>query len=179
MSLQESMTTLVLLTGMAAGAGAQQAAPPPEAKPTAEIKVVTTEPVHALVLPMKGSYLQHQAAFERLSAYLAGRGVAPAGAFFGRYFDDPSQGEANLTWEIGVAVPVSLTAEAPFEIKDLPAMRAAVRVYRGPMEELVAAWPGLIQWVIANGYQPVGPAIQVFKGLPASVEVEMRMPVTK
>jgi DNA gyrase inhibitor GyrI len=179
MSLQKSLTTLVLLTGMAAGAGAQRTAPAPETTPVTDIKVITTEPVHALVLPMKGSYLQHQAAFERLGAFLAGRGITPAGAFFGRYFDDPSRGEENLTWEIGVAVPVGVTAEAPFEIKDLPATLAAVRVYRGPMEELVAAWPELIQWAISNGYQPVGPAIQVFNGLPAALEVEMRMPVAK
>jgi hypothetical protein len=39
----------------------------------------------------------------------------------------------------------------------------------------------MIQWVMANGYQPLGPPMQVFKGdLTAGMpQVEMQMPVRK
>ena len=83
-------------------------------------------------------------------------------------------------WEVGYPVPAGVTAEAPFEIRDLPATSAAVHLHRGPLEDLGTAWPHLIEWVVSNGYQPVGPATQLFKGdLTVATEVEMRMPVQK
>jgi effector-binding domain-containing protein len=89
-------------------------------------------------------------------------------------------GEANLVWEIGFPVAAGVTAEAPFEVKDVPATLAAVHLHRGPIEELGTAWPALIGWVMSSGYQPVGPATQVFKGDQAAApEIEMRIPVQK
>ena len=39
----------------------------------------------------------------------------------------------------------------------------------------------MIQWVTTNGYQPAGPATQVFKGdmMSGPPQVEMQMPVAK
>jgi effector-binding domain-containing protein len=174
---------LFSLAALAASALAQAPTPPaapPAVKPAFEAQVVTAEAVHAVVLPMKGSYMQHQQAFERLGGFLAGRGVAPSGPPFGRYFSDPAVGEANLVWEVGFPIAAGVTAEAPFEIRDLPATQVVVHVHRGPMEELGTAWSQLVEWVFSNGYQVGGPATQVFKGdLAAAPEVEMRLPVTK
>jgi effector-binding domain-containing protein len=181
MSVPRSIGALALLAGLAVSASAQQppAAAPP-AKPAFEVQVTTVEAVHAVVLPMKGSYMQHPDAFARLGGYLSGRGVMPSGPPFGRYFSDPAVGEANLVWEIGFPVPAGVTVEAPFEIRDLPAAPYAVHVHRGPMEDLGPAWGSLIGWVMGNGYQPVLPAMQVFKGdLAAAPEVEMRIAVQK
>jgi effector-binding domain-containing protein len=185
MSIDRSIGALALLAALAASASAQQppappVAPAPPAKPAFTVEVVTTAAVHAVVLPMKGSYMQHPDAFARLGTYLSGRGVTPAGPPFGRYFSDPSVGEENLVWEIGFPVPAGVTVEAPFEIRDLPAASHAVHVHRGPMEELGPAWGSLIEWVMSNGYQPVLPATQVFKGdFMTSSEVEMRIAVQK
>jgi effector-binding domain-containing protein len=101
------------------------------------------------------------------------------GAAFGRYFSDPAVGEENLVWEVGLPVPAGVTAEAPFEIKDIPATLAAVHVHRGPMEELGTAWTELVQWTLSNGYQPQVPAVQIFLGDPPAFQVEMRLPVQK
>jgi effector-binding domain-containing protein len=178
-----STGVLVLLAGiaLAASARAQQApAAPAPAKPAADTQVVKLEPVHAVMLPMKGSYMQHPDGFARLGGYLASRGVTPSGPAIGCYFSDPSVGEANLVWEIGFPVAVGVTVEAPFEIKDLPATLAAVHVHRGPMEEIGTAWGDLVQWAMSNGYTPAIPAMQVFKGgMSATTEVELRLPVTK
>ena len=184
MSVTRSIGALALLAGLAASASGQQPAAPPAAAPPAppafDVQVTTIEAVHAVVLPMKGSYMQHPDAFSRLGGYLSGRGVTPSGPPFGRYFSDPAVGEANLVWEIGFPIPAGVTVEAPFEIRDLPAAPHAVHVHRGPMEELGPAWGSLIGWVMGNGYLPVLPAIQVFKGdLTAAAEVEMRIAVQK
>jgi effector-binding domain-containing protein len=194
MSIDRSIGALALLAALAVSASAQQPpappAPPPAppappaapapAKPAFEVKVTPVEAVHAVVLPMKGSYMQHPDAFGKLGGYLSGRGVTPSGPAFGRYFSDPSVGEENLVWEIGFPVPAGVTVEAPFEIRDLPAAPYAVHAYRGPMEEIGTAWGSLIGWVMSNGYQPVPPAMQVFKGdMMAAPEMELRIAVQK
>jgi effector-binding domain-containing protein len=183
MSTARSTGFALLLGALAASALAQAPASPaaqPPVKPAFEIQVITLEAVHAVVLPMKGSYAQHQDAFGRLGGFVAGRGIAPSGPPFARYFSDPSVGEANLVWEVGFPVAAGVTAEAPFEIRDLPRTLAVVHVHRGALEELGTAWPHMIEWIMSNGYQPVGPATQVFKGdLAAAPEVEMQMPVQK
>jgi effector-binding domain-containing protein len=178
MSLARS-TMLVALAALSASAAAQQPPPPaaPPAKPAFEVQIKTTEPAHVAVLPMKGSYMQHPDAFGRLGGYLSGKGIAPAGPAFGRYFSDPSVGEANLVWEVGFPVPAGVTVEPPYEIKDLPAALCATHVHRGPIEELGTAWASLAQWVISQGYQPLVPAMQRFNG--DMSEVEMLMPVKK
>lgn len=155
------------------------AAPAPAAKPAPETKVITTETIHAVVLPMKGSYMQHQTAFERLGGFLAQKGVMPASAPFGRYLNDASAGDENLAWEVGFPVAAGVSAEAPFEVKDIPGELNAVRIHRGPYEELAAAWPDLVAWAGANGYQAAGPPLQFFRGDPFAPEVEMRLPVKK
>jgi effector-binding domain-containing protein len=181
MSVARSAGLALLLAGVAASALAQAPAPPaapPPAKPAFEAKAIVLEPVHALVLPMKGAYAQHPDAFGKLGAFLAAKGAAPLGPPFGRYFSDPSVPEADRVWEVGFPVAAGVTAEAPFEIKDVPRALTAVHLHRGPMEDLVTAWPEFIQWIIASGYQPVGPAAQVFKGdLMTAPEVEMQLPV--
>jgi effector-binding domain-containing protein len=158
---------------------AQPVPPAPATKAAPETKVVTTEAIHALVLPMKGSYMQHQAAFERLGGFLAQKGVMPSSAPFGRYLNDASVGDDNLLWEVGFPVAATVAAEAPFEVKDIPGELTAVRVHRGPYEELATAWPDLVAWVGTNGYQAAGPPLQFFRGDPFAPEVEMRLPVKK
>jgi len=184
MSIARSIATLALVAAAAVSASAQQppappaSAPPPQ--PAFDVQVTTPQAVHAVVLPMKGSYMQHPDAFGRLGGYLSGRGLTPAGPPFGRYFSDPSVGEANLVWEVGFPVAAGVTVEAPFETRDLPATLTAVHVHRGPLEELGPAWGSLIGWVTSKGYTPAGPAMQVFKGdFTATTEVEMRIPVQK
>jgi len=175
--VRSALGAFILLTAVGGAATAQSASSAAEPAAT-DIEVKTTEAIHAVVLPMNGSYMQHPEAFEKLGSFLASQGVTPSGAPFGRYFSDPSVGEANLVWEVGFPVPADVKAEAPFEIRDIPAGTAAVRVHRGSMESLGTSWGELVQWVMVNGYQPVGPAFQSFEDIMAPV-VEMRMPVQR
>jgi effector-binding domain-containing protein len=187
MSIDRSIGALVVFSALAVGASAQQApappaapAPPSQARPAFEVQVTKVEAIHGVVLPMKGSYMQHADAFGRLGGFLSVKGVTPTGPAFGRYFSDPSVGEANLVWEIGFPIPAGVTVEAPYEIRELPAAEYAVHLYKGPMEEIGNAWGSLIQWVMDNGYQPILPAMQVFKrDMMTSMEMELRIAVQK
>jgi effector-binding domain-containing protein len=181
MSRARSIGTLVVLVALAASARAQQApAPAPPAKPAFDVELKTTEARHVVVLPMKGSYMQHPDAFGKLGGYLAGKKITPAGPPFGRYFSAPTVAEANLVWEVGFPVPAGVAVEPPYEIKDLPAELSAIHVHKGPLEELGPAWGSLMEWVIGKGYQPQSPVVQVFNGdMMSSTEVEMIVAVKK
>ncbi len=177
---------VVLAMAGAADAAPQAKAPapaPPQATPApgpnaADFKVTKTPAIHAVVLPMKGSYMQHPAAFDRVDAFLTEHNLSRAQPLFGRYFSDPSVGEANLVWEVGSPVPAGTTAQPPLEIKDIPAGLAVVYVHRGSYEELGASWSALTQWAIANGHQPSGAVLQFFNTL-MPPEIELRLPVQK
>jgi hypothetical protein len=134
--------TFVVLTAIAGVARGQSTGGDPAAPAAPETEVVQTEAIHAVVLPMKGSYMQHPQAFERLGSFLAGQGVTPTAPPFARYFSDPSVGEANLEWEVGFPGPADLTAEAPFEIKDIPATLAPTRTSVRPgRSSWSGSWP--------------------------------------
>jgi effector-binding domain-containing protein len=173
-----SIGTLVALVALAASARAQQpsapAAPAAPAKPAFDVELKTTQARHVVVLPVKGSYMQHPDAFGKLGGYLAGKKITPTGPAFGRYFSAPTVAEADLVWEVGFPVPAGVSVEPPYEIKDLPAELSAIHVHKGPLEELGPAWGSMMEWVIGKGYQPQSPVMQVFNGdMMSSTEVEM------
>ena len=194
MSALRSIGAALLASALGAGAAAQTsptaaepaapvgpAQPGQDAQPGFAVEVVTIPAIRALVLPMKGPYMQHPDAFQRLGGFISARALKPEGPMFGRYYSDPSVGEDNLVWEVGVPVAAGTTAEAPFEVKDIPASLTAVHEFSGPMEEIGTAWGNLVQWAMTNGYQPGGPVMQVFKGdmMTGTAQVEMRLPVLK
>lgn len=185
---------LLALCSAAAASAAPQAAPaspakpaqpakpaaPAPAAPMRALKVITTEPAHVVVLPMKGSYQQHPEAFAQLGTFLGSKGLTPSGPPFARYFSDPtSTPESDLTWEVGFPVAAAAKVEPPYEAREVPATLTAVREHDGPMEELANAWPAFIGSVFSEGYQIAGPATQVFKGDMPNMRVEMRIPVQK
>lgn len=192
MSALGSIGAALLVSSLAAAAASAQT-PPPAAQPAAPaqpsapaqpqftVEVVTIPTVHALVLPMKGSYMQHPDAMQRLWSFISARALKPDGPMFGRYYSDPSVGEENLVWEVGVPVPAGTTAEAPFQVKEIPGSLTAVHVHTGTMEEIGTAWGTLVQWAMTNGYQPLMPAMQLFTGdmMAGTGQVEMRLPVLK
>jgi effector-binding domain-containing protein len=167
---------------VAAAPAAATPAPTAAATPAALAVVLkNVEAVHALVVPMKGSYMQHPDAFGRLFAQLQASGIAPVGPPFGRYLNDATQvPEADLQWEVGVPVGSEAKASPPLEVRDIPAGPAATLSYLGPPEGLAQGWQQIAQWIGANGYRPAGPALMVFdQPDPDDTHIELRMAVEK
>jgi AraC family transcriptional regulator len=157
-------------------------APTPATTPAAPAVVLkNVEAVHALVVPMKGSYMQHPDAFGRLFGQIQASGVTPVGPPFGRYLNDATQvPEADLQWEIGVPVGPEAKASPPLEVRDIPAGPAATLIHLGPPEGVAQGWQQIAQWIGANGYRPAGPALMVFdQPGPDDMHIELRMAVEK
>jgi AraC family transcriptional regulator len=155
--------------------------PAPAATSPAGVVVTNVEPMLAIVLPMKGSYMQHGDAFQRLGEALGTYSLVPVGPPFGRYFDTPDTvAEDQLTWEVGFPVGQKAEVAAPFEMKEIPGGLMAVGKGVGPYETSVQdTFMNVINWVPANGYQPTGAPVALFAGSPMDPSCEVRVPVQK
>jgi AraC family transcriptional regulator len=169
-------------TPAAAAPAASPAVATAPAAPAPAVVVKTVEPIHALVVSMKGSYMQHGDAFTQLMSQLATQGKNPIGPPFGRYFNSMGDvSETDLQWEIGFPVGPEVKATAPLELKDIPGGLVATLVYDGPSDGISVAVPGVGRWVAENGYRATGPMSIVFVGQPDPMQmrVELRLPVEK
>jgi hypothetical protein len=130
----------------------------------------------AVMLPMTGSYLQTQAALEKVESYLKTEGVTPAGQPFGRFGSEQS-------WDAGYPVPPGTRVEAPFQFVTLPATLVASAVVNGAWgTDPGSRWGAFLKSVVEQGYAPAGPPLEIWSGDHAKVQTqstEMRIPVTK
>jgi effector-binding domain-containing protein len=83
--------------------------------------------------------------------WLAGRGVAPAGAPFFRYHVIDMAG--LLTVEAGVPVPAPVEGDGRVVAGVLPAGRYGTALHLGPYDGLVGAVDNLLQWADAQGLE--------------------------
>ena len=137
-----------------------------------EIRQATRQ--SALVIPMRGSYLQASAAAASVEHYLQQRVIVATGPAFGRF-------ESESHWEVGYPVPDGTTAERPFEVVTLPGGPVASLVINGPWGQHSAErWSRLLAWLGERGYVGVGLPTEVWTGdatNPRAQVTEMRIPV--
>jgi hypothetical protein len=153
-------------------ASAQAGGQPIDLKP----QIRQTGALTAVVMPMKGSYLQASSAVAAVAAQLKARGITPAGPAFGRFGSEQD-------WDAGYPVAPGTRVEPPFQVVTLPAALTAAVVVKGAWgENSIARWGSFLKSVIEQGYLPAGPAMEMWsgeEGSPATQSTEMRMPVTK
>jgi effector-binding domain-containing protein len=137
-------------------------------------RIVQATQQPALVIPMRGSYLQASAAAAIVANHLRQRGIAPAGPPFGRF-------ESEAHWDVGYPVPAGTAPEAPFELVTLPGGSVASLVVKGPWgQQSAERWSRLLAWLGNNGYVAVGPATEAWSGDasdPRGQVTEMRVAV--
>jgi uncharacterized protein (TIGR02246 family) len=133
--------------------------------------------VHALVLPMTGSYTKHGEAIGRIAAWLSAANVKPSGPPFGRYLNSPAEvAEESLVWEVGFPVPAGIEAPAPFETKDIEDGTVVTATIGGAHDATPRPWAELTAWAQQHGYEISGPAMETWQPGP---QTEMRIAVRK
>jgi effector-binding domain-containing protein len=142
--------------------------------PQPEIK--QAEAMTAVVVRMKGSYLQTRTAVEAVESCLKELGVAPAGSPFGRFGSEQD-------WDAGYPVPSGTRIKAPFETITLPATTVASVIVPGPWgQDSDSRWAAFLKWVVEHGYVPAGPPMEFWSGEDAKLSTqstEMRLAVRK
>ncbi|TCO52029.1 DNA-binding transcriptional MerR regulator [Kribbella antiqua] len=84
---------------------------------------------------------------------------------------------------VRATVPASVDAEGNLnglEVVDLPAVRAATLVHRGPIDQVLPAWQALARWIDDNGHQSSEPARELYLDCPedpASWVTELQEPI--
>ncbi|MCU0610209.1 MAG: GyrI-like domain-containing protein [Candidatus Eisenbacteria bacterium] len=179
--MRKLAAVLLVLTPVVLFAEEPVSSPAPEqpVAPSPEIMIKQVDSLCVVVLPMKGSYAQHEEAIARLMSYLPDTlKVAPLGPPFGRYFNNPMEAaEADLLWEVGMEVASGVAPTPPFESKVFPTGEVAYTIFTGPYENAGNAWPGVYMWVMSRGYTPAGPPMEIWLGGDGP-QTELRLPVT-
>ncbi len=86
---------------------------------------------------------------KELMGVIKAQGISPAGPWFTHHLKmDPA------TFDFEICVPVTAPVAAVGRVKpgEMPAVRVARTVYRGPYEGLGAAWGEFTAWIAANGH---------------------------
>ena len=107
---------------------------------------------------------------------IASRGVALAGAPFGRYYDAAGTvPDAELRWEVGFPVAGPVVAGSPFEMHTLEGSSVAVVEVPGE-HSATKPWPRLLAWIAEQGYRPAGPNMEFWLDGPRT---ELRIAVER
>lgn len=70
---------------------------------------------------------------------------------------------------VRATVPASVDADGNLnglEVVDLPAVRAATLVHRGPIDQVLPAWQALARWIDDNGHRSSEPARELYLDCP-------------
>jgi hypothetical protein len=152
--------------------GVQPAEQPLALRP--EIKQV--EALTAVVVRMKGSFLQTPVAVGSVESHLKEMGVTPAGPAFGRFGSEED-------WDAGYPVPSGTRVKAPFQTVTLPATAVASAIVPGAWgQDSGSRWATLLKWVVEHGYVPAGPPMEFWSGedaKPQTQSTEMRLAIRK
>jgi DNA-binding transcriptional MerR regulator len=84
---------------------------------------------------------------------------------------------------VRATVPAAIDAEGNLnglDVIDLPAVRAATLVHRGPIDQVLPAWQALARWIDDNGHRSSEPARELYLDCPDDPEgwvTELQEPI--
>ncbi|MBY0336063.1 MAG: AraC family transcriptional regulator [Acetobacteraceae bacterium] len=122
-----------------------------------DVRITDLPPLRLAALNHRGPYDGIGAAFDRLNAWAAARGLLrPETRFFALYLDDPrTVPPAELRAQAGLTVPADCVPEGGPRLLEVPALRCARLRHQGPYAELEDAYDRLYgAWLPESGEDP-------------------------
>jgi effector-binding domain-containing protein len=139
-------------------------------------EIKQAEALTAVVVRMKGSFLQTRAVVEAVEAHLKEMGVTPAGPAFGRFGSEQD-------WDAGYPVPSGTRVKMPFQTVTVAAATVASAIVPGAWgRDSESRWAVFLKWVVEHGYVPTGPPMELWSGdelKPQTQSTEMRLAVRR
>ncbi len=112
----------------------------------------TDEPVELAALPHRGPYPEIGRVFAEIGPRLRAAGVAPAGAAYAFYYDDPhATPPADLRSHAALAIAPGTALPAGFERLRTTGGRVAVGLHRGSYADIPGAWDETYRWLARSG----------------------------
>lgn len=154
-----------------------------------DVTVKKTEPMIVAFLSVKGPYTLIGESFGKLYGWIGEKGYVPSGPPMGVYFNSPEQVPADeLLWELQSPIGGDVTPSGPDEtgisVKKVGGAEVASTMHKGRYEEVGNIYGALVDWIMENGYEIVGPSEDVYLSDPAQIPpdellTEIRFPVRK
>jgi AraC family transcriptional regulator len=122
-----------------------------------DVTIAPFDGVRLAAIAHRGDYQEIGAAFEKVIGWAASQGLAPASLrSFGIYYDDPdSVPKAQLRSDATVLIPPDLKPAGEVRAVDIPALRCASVIHKGPYAELERPYRFLYrEWLPNSGQLP-------------------------
>ena len=128
------------------------------------------------------AYIEHTGGYDsipfekyisRLYGWVKEKKVMPGFHPLAIYYDSPEKTSPDkCRSEIAIPIYRSVKPEAEIRVKKLPRMKAAAFSHKGPSKEYSNSYKRLQDWIVENGYEWAGPAIEVYSKKPEVVAGE-------
>jgi effector-binding domain-containing protein len=133
---------------------------------------------------LTGSYENFGKGLSELQAWLNSKGIKtngkPMGLFYDNPFETPSE---NLRSKACIPISGNVVAEGNFKIEDLPGGLVAKTRHEGKPAEYTQTYGAMLEWLLNNGYNLLGPAREIFQEtspiLQPGMGVEIQQPVSR
>lgn len=150
-----------------------------------EITEKKLEKKQVAYISFKGTYEEVPVLLGEVVGFIMAKGLQMVGPPFGIYFNSPQEvKEEDLMYEI--AIPFAGEAEEGrrVKIKIIPEQLVISTVYKGPYSECGMALGTLAQYAYKNGYEIVGPPMEIYLSDPNETPenelvTEVNFPVVK
>jgi AraC family transcriptional regulator len=135
--------------------------------------IETIDSMYVASLFRTGPYAEVGKAIGDLMTWAGKNKVAPTGAPFGIYYDDPTKVKPESTrYEICMPVASGTKGDKMVKIKKLDPISSAVTIHVGPYEKVGETYGKLMTWIADNKYEIAGPAREYYLTNPAQVPAE-------
>ncbi len=148
------------------------------------VKLDKAPRIRVAYVQIEGPYEQWGKRLMELVSLLDSRKVQINGAPFGRYYDSPLDTPVEkLRSEACIPIKGRVAASTGVKVKQLEAAMMATTVHEGPPERYTDTYGALFGWIIANGYEFYGPAMEIFplpsENLRPGMGTEIQQPIRK
>jgi len=146
--------------------------------PDLKVKVKKFKPIRLAYIEHRGPYdkIPFEQYYENLFGWAKEAGAKPGFRPVGIYPTSPKDTPPkNLIAQIGIPIRADVGGTKDIKIKEVPAMTTAQAKFKGPSDEIEATYDVMTRWVIDNGYEIIGPSMEVYTGKPRIKEGKMHL----
>ena len=151
----------------------QKPAQKPVAKKKAvvpEVSIRETTALKVVYLEEKGPYSETGKSMQKLFSLMTKKNLRPAGMPMGIFYDNPEVVKPEETrYEVLSPFTGEFKGDNELKVKELPAQKVAVLIYKGPYEKSATAYKKLFDWLAKNNYEPAGAPMEKYLTLPSQV----------
>jgi AraC family transcriptional regulator len=150
-----------------------------------KIEEKMVEETQVAYIPAKGPYDQIMELFGELMGFVMGKGLQMTGPPYGVYYNSPMEvPQEELLFEVGAPFRGEAEEEGKIKIKKIPALTVLSTVHKGSYSEVSSVYMALAEYALKNGYEIVGPPMEIYLSNPSEVAeedllTEIRFPVVK